>query len=142
MTQEEEVLAAAKRFYDALEGIVGGAGIDPMIAAWHHTPRVTSGHPFGDWAHGWDQVLTTWQELAALGQKGKGGTKIRDLTAFVYGDVAYTTCVFTTSPSFGGATMSVTNILHRDGGVWKLVHHHADKAPSLAAAYEKLALDG
>jgi|ERR1700733_12543773 ketosteroid isomerase-like protein len=141
MTQEAEVVAATVRFYDALEALVDGKGMAPMIEAWHHTPRVTSGHPFGEWAHGWDQVLATWEELAALGQKGKGGTKIRDLAAFVYGDVAYTTGVFTTAPSFGGATMNVTNILHREGGVWKLVHHHADKAPSVAAAYEKLAED-
>jgi hypothetical protein len=26
--------------------------------------------------------------------------------------------------------------------VWKIVHHHADKAPSLEAAYEKLATEG
>jgi hypothetical protein len=139
MTQEEEVKAATVRFYDALEAMVDGKGLGGMIDAWHHTPRVTSGHPFGEWAYGWEQVLATWKELNALGQEGKGGTKIRDIRVFVYGDVAYTTGVFTTSPSFGGATMNVTNVLHRDGGVWKIVHHHADKTPTVEAAYDKLA---
>jgi hypothetical protein len=139
MSQEEEVKAATVRFYDALEAMVDGKGLGGMIDAWHHTPRVSSGHPFGEWAYGWEQVLATWKELNALGQEGKGGTKIRDIRVFLYGDVAYTTGVFTTAPSFGGATMNVTNILHRDGGVWKIVHHHADKTPTIEAAYDKLA---
>jgi ketosteroid isomerase-like protein len=142
MTQEEEVKAATLRFYDALEAIVDGKGVGAMIEAWHHTARVTSGHPFGEWSHGWDQVLATWEELAAIGKKGSGGTKIRDLRVFVYGDVGYTIGVFTTAPSFGGQSMNVTNILHRDEGVWKIVHHHADKTPSVAAHYEKLAEEG
>ena len=34
-----------------------GRGIDAMKAVWHHDGRVTSGHPTGDWAFGWDEVL-------------------------------------------------------------------------------------
>jgi ketosteroid isomerase-like protein len=142
MTEEQEVVAATLRFYEALEALLEGKGPSRMMEAWHHTPNVTSAHPFGEWSYGWDQILTTWQELAAVGKPGLGGSSVRDVRAFVYGDVAYTTGVFIAAPSFGGGKMNVTNVLHRVGGVWKIVHHHADKAPPIEARYEKLALDG
>ena len=64
------------------------------------------------------------------------------LTAHVYGDVAYTTCRFVASPAFGGDTLSCTNVLHRVDGVWKIVHHHADKSPKMGAALEAIARAG
>jgi hypothetical protein len=33
-------------------------------------------------------------------------------------------------------------VLHRVDGVWKIVHHHADKAPKMGAALEKIAQEG
>ena len=98
---ESEVRAATVRFYDALEAMVSGKGLGPMQEAWHHTERVTTGHPSGDWARGWDEVLATWQVFAAFGREGRGGSRIRDLSVHVYGDVAYATCSFVASPAFG-----------------------------------------
>lgn len=138
---EEEVKAAAVRFYDALEHLLTGKGVEPMLAAWHHTDRVTSGHPIGEWSRGWDEIAATWIEFARIGAPSMGGTQIRDLRAVVYGDVAYTTCVFVAAPSMGGAKMNCTNIFHRADGVWKVVHHHADRTPSVEAGIEKAALE-
>jgi ketosteroid isomerase-like protein len=136
---QAEVVAAARRFYDALEQMLVGNGLDAMRAAWHHTDRVTSGHPVADWAHGWDEVLATWEVFAGFGRPDHGGSVIEGLQAYVYGDVAYTTCVFVASPKFGSERLSCTNVLHRVNGVWKIVHHHADKSPGVAAALEQLA---
>ena len=36
----------------------------PMEDVWHHTDRVTTAHPLGDWAYGWEQVWASWQELS------------------------------------------------------------------------------
>ncbi len=139
---EEEVCAAATRFYDAIETMVSGGGLEPMRDAWHHTDRVTGGHPSGEWALGWDEIWATWEVFAPFGAPGRGGSRIRDLTAHVYGDVAYTTCVFVGSPAFGGDSLACTNVLHRVDGVWKIIHHHADKSPKMAAALEKIATEG
>ncbi len=60
MTNDEEmVVAAAKRFYDAIEHMVRGDRLESMRAAWHHTSRVTGGHPSGEWAEGWDEIWAT-----------------------------------------------------------------------------------
>jgi ketosteroid isomerase-like protein len=139
MTQDEsEVLAATRRFYDAIEHMVNGGGAGPMREAWHHTPRVTSSHPTGDWANGWEEVAATWDVFASFGKKGDGGTQIRDIKVFVFGDIAYTTSVFVAAPKWGGARLNCTNVLQRVGGVWKVIHHHPDKAPSMEASMEKM----
>jgi ketosteroid isomerase-like protein len=139
MTQDEnEVLAATLRFYQAIEDMVGGGGAGPMSEAWHHGPRVTSSHPTGEWANGWDEVAATWDVFASFGKKGNGGTRIRDIKVFVFGDIAYTTSVFVAAPNWGGAKLNCTNVLQRIGGVWKVIHHHPDKAPSMEASLEKM----
>jgi ketosteroid isomerase-like protein len=136
--EEKEVLAATLRFYAGIEEIVSGKGPATMLQAWHHTPRVTSAHPTGNWAVGWEEVGATWNEFAAFGKEGNGGSQIRDVSVYVYGDFAYTTSTFVASPSWGGAKLSCTNILNRVDGVWKVIHHHADRAPSMDSAIEKI----
>jgi ketosteroid isomerase-like protein len=141
-SDESEVRAATVRFYDAIEALVSGKGLGPMQDAWHHTARVTSGHPSGDWAQGWDEVFATWKVFASFGKEGRGGSRIQDLTVHPYGDIAYTTCTFVASPAFGGDLLSCTNVLQKLGGEWKIIHHHADKSPRMGAALEKLASEG
>jgi ketosteroid isomerase-like protein len=139
MSDEQDVIAAAMRFYDAIEDLVDGRGAARMVEAWHHAPRVTCAHPFDEWSVGWDAIFPTWQELVAVGKPGLGGSHIRDLNAFVCGDAAYTIGIFHVSPGLGGGKLKVTNVLHRVNGIWKVVHHHADKASSMATEYERLA---
>ena len=136
--EEEKVLAAILRFYDAIEQMVIGKGAGPMRDTWHHTPRVTSSHPTGEWAVGWDEVAATWDVFASFGKEGNGGTQIRDVKVYLYGDIAYTTSVFVAAPAWGGAKLNCTNILHRVDGAWKVIHHHPDKAPSIEASMEKM----
>ena len=139
MGEEESVIAATKRFYDALEQMMTGKGAGPIADAWHHTDRVSTAHPMGTWAHGWDEIAATWEVFASLGRPENAGSQVRDLKAHVYGDIAYTTGVFIVAPFAGSAQLNITNILHRVEGVWKIIHHHADKAPSIEASLEKLA---
>src|SRR5260221_14406838 len=141
-TDEKEVRTAVTRFYDAIEHMVRGDGLEPMRDAWHHTTRVTGGHPSGDWAEGWDEVWATWEVFASFGRKDRGGSKVKSLSVYVYGDVAYATVLFVASPTFGGGTLACTDILHRHDGAGKLIHHHADKSPSMGAALEKIAQEG
>ena len=142
MTVEEEVLAAARGFYDGIDDMASGRGLERIGAAWEHGPHVTAGHPSGEWSQGWDEILAGFQIFAALGRPDRGGSQVRSMRAHVYGDVAYTTCLFVVPPVFGGETLACTNVLRRVGGVWKIIHHHADKAPALGAAAERFAREG
>lgn len=139
---EHEVMKAANRFYDAIEQMVSGQGIEAMRNAWHHTDRVTGGHPSGEWSQGWEEVWATWEVFSSFGRADRGGSKIRGLKAYVYGDVAYTTCIFTASPAWGAESLACTNVLQRIDGVWKVIHHHADKSPAMGAALERIAKEG
>lgn len=143
MTSEDEaVKAATLRFYAAIEDIVSGRGPSAMKEAWHHTSRVTGGHPSGDWAQGWDEILATWEVFSSFGRADRGGSSVRDLSVHVYGDVAYATLKFVASPAWGGEALSCTNVLHRSDGAWKVIHHHADKSPAMAAALERIISEG
>ncbi len=141
-TDRDQACAAAIRFYDAIEQMVSGKGLDAMRDAWHHTDYVTGGHPSGDWSRGWEEVWATWEVFASFGRADRGGSSIRGLTANVFGDFAYTTCVFTASPAFGGEQLACTNVLERRDGEWKVIHHHSDKSPAMGAALEKIARGG
>jgi hypothetical protein len=142
MTSEEEVVAAAKRFYEGIEHLVSGRGLGLVEECWDHSERVTGGHPSGEWSQGWDEVRATWEVFAGFGRHDRGGSQIRSLKAHVYGDVAYTTCLFTASQGFGGETLACTNVFVKKSGAWKVVHHHADKSPAMGAALEKIAQGG
>jgi len=139
--EEQEVLLAAERFYAAIEEVSCGNGLNAMRDAWHHTARVTSRHPSGDWAQGWDEVWATWEVFASFGRADRGGSKVSDLRANVYGDIAYTTCHYRASPAKGGESLACTNVLQRIDGVWKVIHHHADKSAALTAALERIAME-
>lgn len=143
MTNEEEsVRAATHRFYDAIERLVTGKGLDAMRDAWHHEESVSSAHPTGEWAHGWDEVFATWGVFASLANEALAGSSIRDLRVHVHGDIAYTACVFVAGPALGSTRLNCTNVLRRVGGVWKIVHHHPDRDAGLAAALESIAAGG
>jgi hypothetical protein len=142
MTTEEQVCAAAMAFYEGIDDMASGRGIDRIKEAWEHSNRVTAGHPSGEWSQGFDEIIAGFEIFAGLGRPERGGSTVRGMRAHVYGDVAYTTCLFTAAPAFGGETLACTNVLRRIDGVWKVIHHHADKAPKLGAAAEKFAREG
>src|SRR3981081_468632 len=66
MTHEElAVHAVVTRFYDAIEHLVTGRGVEPMLELWHHSSRVTTAHPLGEWAYGWYEVEASWKVIAS-----------------------------------------------------------------------------
>lgn len=135
---ERDVEAATRRFYDAIEHMATGRGLESMAAAWHHTEHVTGKHPSGDWAHGWDEVWATWNVFAAFGREDRGGGKLLSISVHHHGDIAYTTSVYQASAAWGQEKMMCTNVLQRVAGEWKLIHHHADPSPAMGAALEKM----
>lgn len=140
MSDEDDVREATLRFYDALEHLLCGKGVEPMKALWAHGPDVTIAHPIGDWAYGWDEVAATWDEFGALGVPSNVGSTLRDLRVHVHGDMAYTTAVYTSAPAVGSVALNVTNVLKRAPDGWRMVHHHADKAAHIEALIEETTL--
>lgn len=140
-TPEEDARQATLRFYDALDDLILGKGTEAMSRAWHHDDSVTTVHPFGHWAQGWQEIAATWEEIAAMytfyhGHDGRdeGVGAIHELRVMVMGDVAYTTGVYKAHwygmpGGVEGMNVNCTNVLHKRDGVWKIVHHHADQAP-------------
>jgi ketosteroid isomerase-like protein len=140
-TVEEEARNATLRMYDALDHLLLGKGTQPMSEAWHHDEFVTTVHPFGHWARGWEEVWATWEEIAAVFSMYRGHVHrqdgigaIHDLRVTVLGEVAYGIGVYKSCLYLpeGETHLSVncTNVLLQRGGVWKMIHHHPDQAPS------------
>jgi len=135
---EREVEAALVRFYEAIEAMVSGRGVELMNEVWHHTDRVTSRHPMDDWSVGWEQIWATWQFVGSFGRADRGGSKLHNYRVFVYGEVAYATVVYQAAPAWGGEKINCTNVLHKKDGAWKVIHHHADPSPAMQAALERI----
>jgi uncharacterized protein (TIGR02246 family) len=134
----EEVRQASDRFYAALNrGMAGNTS--EMFDVCSHADDVTIMHPLGGRQIGWPEVRASW-EMAANAVNG-GSVEVSDLQVTLLGnDAAYTTGTENVSATVGGAPLTVsvrcTNVYRREDGVWKLVHHHVDHLPDVAAAFQ------
>ncbi len=132
MPAEDEVRAAAERFYVALNSVLNGdAG--PMANVWSQGADVTTMHPIGGRQIGWDQVWGSWQQVAGI---ASGGSVVfRDRLVRVVGDAAYELGTEHVDATLAGkpvrSDVRVTNIYQREAGAWRIVHHHADAAPEM-----------
>jgi|SRR6187399_257886 len=136
---EHDAAQGIYRFYDALDQCLRGK-TELMAEAWHQVDYATTVHPFGHWAHGWDEVWATWQEIAAVFGVYKGHENrtdrisgISDLKIGLLGDAAYGASRFESKLLLADGPLvlkvNCTNVVHKVGGAWKVVHHHPDQAP-------------
>jgi ketosteroid isomerase-like protein len=134
----EEVRQASDQFYAALRrGLTGDTS--EMFAACSQADDVTTMHPLGGRQIGWSEVRASW-EMAASALDG-GSVEVNDLQITLLGDeAAYTTGTENVSATVGGTPVSFsarcTNVYRREDGVWKVVHHHLDLLPDVAAAFQ------
>lgn len=96
-------------------------------------------HPLGGRQTGWPEVRETW-EMAA-NAISEGSVEVSDLRiTMLADDAAYTIGTENASATIGGTLVSFsarcTNVYRREGGAWKLVHHHVDLLPDMAAAFQ------
>jgi ketosteroid isomerase-like protein len=132
MSAEDEVRAAAERFYAALNDVLNGdAG--PMANIWAQRADVTTMHPIGGRQVGWDQVWGSWQQVAEIASGGS--VALRDRLVRVLGDAAYELGTEHVDATLAGNTVRtavrVTNIYQHEAGAWRIVHHHADASPEM-----------
>ena len=139
MSAEEEVRRASKQFYTALNRMANGdAG--PMASAWSHEPEVTALHPIDGREIGWDAVKASFERFAQIA--ADGNIDLKDQLIHVDGDVAYELGVEQGECKLGGHPVAikhrVTNIYRREGGEWRMIHHHSDASPAMLEVLAKL----
>lgn len=132
MSAEGEVRGASAQFYAALNRMLkGDAG--PMQGIWSHGADVTAMHPIGGRHVGWDAVRTSFEKVSELASDGK--VELRDQLVHIIGDVGYEAGVERGRVTLAAEPVTiehrVTNIYRREGGIWKIIHHHTDTSPAM-----------
>jgi ketosteroid isomerase-like protein len=139
MSAEDDVRKASQKFYGALNLMANGNS-NSLADIWSHSPLVTTMHPIGGREVGWDAVRQTWEQTAQFAAEGK--VEIKDQLIRVAGDMAYEVGIEKGQFKLAGEKVSieqrVTNIYQKEGGGWKIVHHHTDLSPSMLEVLGRL----
>jgi ketosteroid isomerase-like protein len=139
MSAEDEVRNASKQFYAALNRMANGDS-SAMADIWSHSATVTTMHPIGGRDVGWEAVRASFEQVAKAASDGK--VELRDQLIRVAGEVAYEMGVEQGQLKLAGHQAAiehrVTNIYQRQGGAWKVVHHHTDTSPAMLDILKRL----
>ena len=140
MAVEDELRQASEQFYAALNREINGDP-GPMLEVWSHGSDVSTMHPLGGINVGWEEVRTGWEQAAQAISDGQ--VSLDDLVVLpIAEDVAYTVGTEHGHAKFGGDSIDVewrvTNIYRREGGEWKVVHHHTDVSSAVVEAFDRL----
>ena len=112
---EREVLSANEDFYHSF----AGGDFAEMDELWARAHPVTCIHPGRSALVGREQVMASWRAILGAVNRIEGSSA----QAFLDGDAAYVVCF---ESERGEEPMLIaTNIFVREGGHWRLVHHHA-----------------
>jgi len=128
MSDEAGVLAASTQFYAALNAMLSGDA-SGMADIWSQTATVTTMHPIGGRQVGWADVKASWDAVAKIA--GGGEVVVEERIIQVAGDMAYELGIEQGHVMIAGHEVPkiddrVTNVYRREGGTWKIVHHHTD----------------
>jgi ketosteroid isomerase-like protein len=139
MSAEDEVRNASQMFYAALNRMGNGV-LGAMAQVWSHASHVTAMHPIGGRTMGWDAVRDSFDQVAGMAKDAKIGLK--DQYIQVAGDMAYELGVEFGTFKMAGHEVNlehrVTNIYRREGGGWKVVHHHTDTSAAMLEILRRL----
>ena len=121
MTAEErEVLAANEAFYAAFSR----RDAEAMDALWAREAQVACLHPGWEPLVGREAVVGSWRRIL-LGGGAPPSIRCEGATAHVEGDAAWVIC----AEVLPGGALAATNVFVREGGAWRIVHHHASPLP-------------
>ena len=132
--RHETMADAHAAFYSALNGVCMGSA-DGMETVWSHGTDASDFGPDGRSHLGWNAVIEQFRKEAAMKM---GGTVTCEDVRMVEGDsFGFTTCtevgkgmVIDGKPT--ELRFRSTNVFRKESGGWKLVHHHTDRAASMA----------
>lgn len=139
MTNLDEVRRASAAFYDALNKMARGDDT-AMQNVWIKGDGVTAQHPIGGRDMGSDTVLASFSKVAKIA--GGGDIRLEDQSINAGSDMAVETGVEIGTLTLAGHEARiehrVTNVYQRQGGAWKLAHHHTDLSPGMLELLERL----
>lgn len=139
MSSQDEVRKASEQFYAALNSMLNG-NVGPMSEVWSHDDAVTAMHPIGGRQTGWAAVQDSFEQVSRLAKGGKVALENQHLQ--VAGDVAYELGEEAGQMKLAGHPITinhrVTNVYRREGGAWKVTHHHTDISPEMVDVLSKL----
>lgn len=118
----EELKKTNREFYKAFESL----SIEAMAEVWAHSDRVKCIHPGWELLMGWPAVQDSWEVI--FNNANYMQFTITDVDVAVVGNWGWVTCLENIVSVVGGhvteGKVQATNIFVRDGGRWKMVHHH------------------
>jgi ketosteroid isomerase-like protein len=139
MSAKDEVYEASKKFYAGLNRMANGES-NSLSDAWSHNKSVTAMHPIGGREVGWDAVKNSFDQVANVASEGK--VELKDQMIYILGEAAYEVGIEQAKFKIAGQEVKgeirVTNIYHREDGIWKMVHHHTDIAPAMIEVLSQL----
>jgi len=139
MSSKDEVRNASNQFYAALNRMVNGDA-KSLSKIWSHGKDASTLHPIGGRQVGWKNVRESWEQVSHLASNGN--VVLEDQFVHTHGDVAYEIGVEHGSFMLNGKEISirarVTNIYEKEGGNWKIIHHHTDIDPSMVEVLNQM----
>jgi len=143
MTLEDEVRQASEQFYAALNRVING-NPGPMMEVWSHGSDVSTMNPRGRVNLGWEEVRAGWERAAQ--SLSEGQVSMEDLVVVpIADDVVYTLGTDHGQMKVGDQPVlidgRVTTIYRREGGGWKIVHHHTDVSQTMVEAEARARLE-
>jgi ketosteroid isomerase-like protein len=131
---QKEVRAATMLFYTALNTALQG-NFDPLGAVWSHRPDVSDFSADGGELFGWNEIHAHIQNMVRLYPSGR--IEAQSVRVVADGDIGYSVCIEAGQMRSADGPMvkfsqRATNIFRREGGQWKLIHHHADGGSNAA----------
>jgi len=139
MSTKDEVAKASKDFYAALSRMANG-NASSLGGVWSHGQAVTAMHPIGGREVGWNAVRGSFEQVAGLASGGE--IALEDQLIQVVGDMAYEVGIERGQVKLAGEEIAiehrVTNVYQREGGTWKMIHHHTDLSPAMLDILSRL----
>ncbi len=139
MSNLDDIRRASATFYSALNSMARGDD-GPMQSAWAKGDSVSAQHPIGGRDTGYDTVMASFGKVAQIA--GGGEISLKDQSITAGSDMAVETGKEVGTLILAGhearIDQRVTNVYQRQGGTWKLAHHHTDLSPDLLDILEKL----
>lgn len=111
----EAVTAANGEFYRAF----GAGDIKAMDALWADRGEVSCIHPGWPPVRGREDVMASWRGI--LAEPPEPAVQPAEEQVYLMGDAALVVCF----EAIGEIFLAATNVFLRQGGAWRLVHHHA-----------------
>jgi len=125
---EQAVVAATQRFYEALNSMLAGDP-EPLVGIYSHADDVNYLPAEGGILHGWQQVYADWSRQAAASRGGS--VEPGPVTVVIGSDLAISLAETKGELKLPDGSVVATLVresstFRREDGEWKMISHHAD----------------